>query len=279
MSSSATAFVPGHITGFFGVKRTDEPLRTGSLGAGMTLSDGVTVRVVPEDSDDASTLELDGEVVSVDAVDRVCAALDVRARIVAESVLPLGAGFGVSGALSLGTALAAASALDLSLSENELLRIAHGAEVRAGTGLGDAVAQARGGLPIRLDPGAPPHGKLDGIPTTERRIEYLTFGELSTETVLSGDTETLTAAGRRALSTIVADPTLPTLMYASRRFAREADLLTPRVRKAIQAVGDEGGEASMAMLGNTVFALDEGLTDAGYDAASCTIDLGGATLR
>ncbi|MFD1596006.1 sugar kinase, partial [Haloplanus litoreus] len=36
-----------------------------------------------------------------------------------------------------------------------------------------------------------------------------------------------------------------------------------------------GGAASMAMLGETVFALETGLTDAGYDASVCrTCDAG-----
>ena len=68
-------------------------------------------------------------------------------------------------------------------------------------------------------------------------------------------------------------------MEASRRFGREAELLTPRVREAIEDVSAAGGEAAMAMLGETVFALDSGLSDAGYDAERCEICLSGAHLR
>jgi pantoate kinase len=34
----------------------------------------------------------------------------------------------------------------------------------------------------------------------------------------------------------------------------------------------------MAMLGETVFALGTGLTDAGYDASVCAVDPAGATV-
>jgi pantoate kinase len=270
--SEAAAFVPGHITGFFSTHPDDDPTKAGSRGGGVALADGVTVRLEP-----GSGLELNGEDVEIESVNRVLNALRANARVVAETDLPLGSGFGVSGALALGTAITVNVVFDRGLSENELVTIAHGAEVQAGTGLGDVVAQARGGFPIRLEPGAPAHGALDGIPAN-RPVEYVTFGELSTEEVLAADTDELSAAGQRALSALVADPTLETWMQVSRQFAREAELLTPRLVEAIRDVSEAGGEASMAMLGETVFALGTGLSDAGYDARQCDVCLAGAHL-
>ncbi len=277
MSEEATTFVPGHITGFFSAHPDDDPTKAGSRGAGLTLSDGVTVTITPAESE-SSTVVLDGRAVEMEPVRRVLDTLDVRARVVADTDLPLGSGFGVSGATSLGAAFAANAVFDRGLSENELTTIAHGAEVLSGTGLGDVVAQARGGVPIRLEPGAPGHGKLDGIPARSR-VEYVAFGDLSTADVLADDTSQLSAAGERALSALVAEPTLPRFMRASRRFAREAGLLTDRVRETIREVNAVDGEASMAMLGETVFALGTGLSDAGYDPAVCTTHPSGVTLQ
>ncbi|MHC3438852.1 pantoate kinase [Natrialbaceae archaeon A-gly3] len=275
MTNEATAFVPGHITGFFSAHRANDPTKAGSRGAGVTLTDGVTVTVEP--ASDTQVL-LDGESIDVDPVRTVLETLEATARVEAESDLPLGAGFGVSGAMALGTALAANRVFDRRLSTNELVTVAHGAEVQAGTGLGDVVAQAHGGVPIRLEPGAPQFNKLDSIPA-RARVEYVSFGQLSTADVLSGDTEQLTAAGKEALSLVVEEPTLPSFIYASRRFAREADLLTPRVREALEDVAAVEGHASMAMLGDTVFALGTGLTDAGYDPTVCATHPAGATLK
>jgi pantoate kinase len=213
-------------------------------------------------------------------VETVLDALGVaeEARVTAESDLPLGTGFGVSGAMTLGTALAANDRFGRERSANDLVTLAHRAEVEAGTGLGDVVAQARGGVPIRLDPGAPGHGRLDGVPAT-RRVEYVTFGDRSTAEVLAGDTDPLVVAGDAALARLIECPTLPTLVAESRRFARDAGLLTHRVRETVDAVVDAGGEASMVMLGETAFALDSGLTDAGFDAAACRTCAAGAHLR
>jgi pantoate kinase len=278
-ADGAAAFVPGHVTGFFSPSPDDDPARAGSRGAGLTLSDGVRVAVRPVDGHGASRIALDGEGLSMAAVETVLEGLGVadRARVVAESDLPLGTGFGVSGAMALGTALAANRAFDRERSANALVTLAHRAEVVAGTGLGDVVAQARGGVPIRLAPGAPVHGRLDAVPD-RARVEYLSLGDLSTTDVLAGDTDRLAVAGEDALSRLLDRPTLPTLLSESRRFAGETGLVTDRLADVLAAVDDAGGRASMAMLGETVFALGSGLTDAGYDVSACRICDAGAHL-
>lgn len=275
MTDEATAFVPGHITGFFSSHPDDDPTKAGSRGAGVTLAEGVEVTVRPASE---TTVSLNDSSIDVAPVGRVLDALDATASVSASTDLPLGAGFGVSGAMALGAALAANRAFDRRLSENELVTIAHGAEVQSGTGLGDVVAQARGGVPIRLEPGGPQHNLLDAIPA-QARVEYVSFGELSTEDVLAGNTDRLSDAGKTALSRVVGEPTLRSFVYASRAFAREAGLLTDRVRGAILDVNDVDGEASMAMLGDTVFALGSGLSDAGYDPVVTRTHPAGATVR
>jgi pantoate kinase len=275
MTDVATAFVPGHITGFFTKDADPDPTKAGSRGGGLTLSDGVTVTVRPSDHPETY---LGGDPVEMGAVDRVLDALDVSAQVRGVTDLPLGSGFGVSGAMALGTALATNAAFERKLSERELTTIAHGAEVQAGTGLGDVVAQARGGAPIRLEPGGPQDNELDGIPARSR-VEYHVIGQLSTDDVLADAGDQLTQAGTRALSMVVGEPTLDTFMRAARQFSREADLITPDVREVILDVSDAGGTAAMAMLGRTVFALGTGLSDAGYDPAVCRIHPCGATLE
>jgi pantoate kinase len=84
--------------------------------------------------------------------------------------------------------------------------------------------------------------------------------------------------GEQALSSVVKKPTVERFMFASRRFARETGLLTEQVAEAVEAVSDVDGEASMAMLGESVFALGRGLTEAGYDPRVCEVHAGGAAL-
>ena len=274
MTDEATAFVPGHVTGFFTSDPAEDPTKAGSRGGGIALADGVTVTVSARQD---RSVTLNGVDIEIEAVDRVLDALRADAAVQAETPLPLGAGFGVSGAMALGTALGTNAVRGRGLSENELVTIAHGAEVQAGTGLGDVVAQARGGVPLRLEPGGPQDNYIDAIPA-RGRVEYHVIDELSTEDVLGGDTDMLTQAGERALSQVVREPTTGTFVRAARQFAREAELLTDDVQAVLEDVAAADGEASMAMLGETVFTLGTGLTDAGYDASVTEIHPGGATL-
>jgi pantoate kinase len=275
MADVAQAFVPGHVTGFFTSHPDADPTRAGSQGAGVALSEGVTVTVRPASDPE---VVLNGEPVEIEAVERVLETLQMEATVRGVTDLPVGAGFGVSGAMALGTALATNAAGDRRLSTNELVTIAHGAEVQAGTGLGDVVAQNRGGLTIRLDPGGPHHNNLDGIPARER-IEYHVLGGLSTDDVLGDETGQLDEAGKQALSDVVQEPTVDRFMRASRAFSRESGLLTDAVREVVTDVTESGGRATMAMLGETVFALGTGLSDAGYDPEVCQIHHAGATIE
>jgi pantoate kinase len=272
--ASARAFVPGHVTGFFSAHRREDPRRAGSRGAGLTLTHGVTTRVEPAAE---TAVSLNGREAAIAPVSGVLDALGVTARVTCETPLPVGAGFGVSGAAALGTALAANAARGLARSENDLVGVAHAAEVEAGTGLGDVVAQARGGAPIRLAPGAPEHGRLDGIPASAR-VEYCALGDLSTAEVLAGDTTALSAVGERALAALRENPTLPTFLRLAREFADGTGLLTDDLRAVLDDVAAAGGRASMAMLGETAFAVGTGLSDAGYDPSVCGIHPAGATL-
>jgi pantoate kinase len=267
-ATSATAFAPGHVTALFTVERRGDPARTGSRGAGVATSHGVTTTVTPAAE---TTVSLADAADDVEPVRRVLDALGVTAAVSCETRLPLGAGFGVSGAAALGTALAADEAFDLGRSENDLVTVAHVAEVEAGTGLGDVVGQARGGVPLRLAPGGPDHGRLDGVPATGR-LEYVTYGDLSTATVLGGEVDRLSAAGARALATLRERPTADRLVAAGRTFAAESDLLVEEVRTVLEAVP----EAAMVMLGRSAFAFGTALTDAGFDATACRIDHAGA---
>jgi len=276
----ATAFVPGHLAGFSSVHRADDPTEAGASGGGIVVADGVRVTVRPTD-EEGLEIELNGDPAEFGAVSRVLRALRVPgARVAAETPLAPGTGFGVTGALALGTALAANEAFGRALSADELVTVAHGAEVQAGTGLGDVVAQARGGVPLRLEPGGPAHNRVDGIPA-RGRVEYLaTEGRSGVDAELPPpeEGELRSGAAGRALSAVVQEPTIRTFMRASRRFTREADLLTDELREIVEAVNREGGEAAVAAGGPTVFALGSGLSAAGYDAQATEIDVCGARM-
>lgn len=252
------AFVPSHITGFFAAKRQDDPLRSGSIGCGLCLSLGATTTVQAAEE---TEILLNGQA-SDAPVSRFVVGKMARSpvRVKTQLDMPLGAGFGASGAGALGAAYALNAYFDLGLTANGAAAIAHTAEVSNRTGLGDVIAQDTGGLVIRIEAGAPGLGIVDRIPVQPLKISYVVRGPISTKEVLSDQKtmQEINCAGEAALKELLRRPTLKDFMLLSRRFASQIGIASDWALDAIEAVEAAGGMASMIMLGDSVFAIGGG---------------------
>jgi pantoate kinase len=238
---AATAFAPGSVTTVFAPRGEES-----SLGISFATADGVTA-VVERASD--PEIILDDRPAEVEPVSGALRRLDAPATVRLESDLPIGCGFGVSGAATLATALAVNADQQLGHERDALLQAAHRAEVAAGTGLGDVFIQERGGLVWDVG---------EGLRHSERsaRIEYASFGEMATAGVL-GDEKAVARvveAGEAALSSIDPRGALATLFDQSWTFASRVNLTTERVVDTVERVQAAGGSATMAMIGETVVA-------------------------
>ncbi|MEF8859446.1 MAG: GHMP kinase [Halolamina sp.] len=238
------AFAPASVTAVFAPNEAG----TRTRGASVALSDGVTVAV---DDADRSAVTVDGEPASFAPVVGVLDRLAVTAAIDVRSEVPLGAGFGSSGAATLATALAAEELFELGYSREELVEHARAAEVEAGTGLGDVYVQDTGGL--RYDVGNGRERVETDVP-----VEYASYGGLSTEDAL--DDEELMAMVRRegaaVLDALSDPPTLREVVDRSWPFAQALSLPTQRIVEDVKRVRAVGGAATMAMLGESVIAVD-----------------------
>jgi len=250
------------------------------VGCGLDLEVWAKTRV--RLSEETSVL-LDGKESSAPVSRRVIADLaPAPVRVETDLEMPLGSGFGASGAGALGCAYALNALFGLGKTSNQIGAVAHVAEVVSGTGLGDVIAQNVGGLVMRLEPGAPGIGSVDRIPVPSLRVDYVVKGPLSTAEVLSdpGTMTRVNQAGEKALKDLIKKPTLDNFMNLSRRFANDTSLAEGWRTDAIEAVEASGGAASMVMLGDAVFALNgaEALSKFGT-VGSATISQGGVRLE
>lgn len=243
------AYAPGSVTGVFSPPPPDGPT-TRSRGASFATEAGVEAEVRPADRVE---VRLEGEPTTFEPVAGVLDRLGVTAVVDLVPAVPIGAGFGASGAATLATALAANERFGLGRSRSALVDESHRAEVAAGTGLGDVFVQAGGGLAWSVGDGV----ERASAPVTDR-VEYASYGSISTSEALADDAflDRVRAAGDRAMARLPADPTMREFTALSWTFARETGLVTERVASTVERVRDAGGEASMAMLGETVFAVD-----------------------
>jgi len=263
----SSAFVPAHISGFFQPCIAEDPAHSGSRNGGPCLEMGVITNAdVVESSRAGLEVYIDGRKArdantTKSVVEQLLSLTTGKYKIKINHAcqVPVGAGYGASGAGALGTAFALSRALGLRLPKNELVKTAHVAEVNCRTGLGDVGAQAFGGLVIGVRPGAPPYGDWKRIPVPrDVKVVCATLGPLSTKSML-GDEKFKNKAqrlGRKAAEKMLKKPTLHEFMSASREFADGLGLMDDELESIASAAEDAGAiGASQAMLGRAVFAV------------------------
>lgn len=180
-----------------------------------------------------------------------------------EFEIPIGAGFGVSAACALGTSLGMTKTLDIPFTFNHAASVAHQAEIEMKSGLGDVIAEVTGGLVIRLKEGAPGLGSTDRLiinkPYDEYYILSKTLGELETSEVIEDPRwkRKINQSGHKLFNKLLLKPDIRNFLELSRKFAEETQLMNQEIKELVDIWGEETTGASMAMLGNTAFAVSK----------------------
>jgi pantoate kinase len=260
MVSEGEAFCPGHVTAFFVVHDDPEPRRKGSRGAGISLSLGVRTTARAREAPHPSiNIFVNGRRPEAEVtrwvVERLLGSRSMEIKVLSETPLPVSQGFGVSSAAALSTALALDDALGQGLPRDELVAIAHEAEIACGTGLGDVVPASLGGMDLRLKPGAPGHAEVRTFPVEADLLLAVLGPEMPTKWVLR-DPATVAAinrAGGPLVDAFADAPSFDRLFDLGNRFARESGLADRNVLEVIRA-SRMFGRATMAMLGHSIFA-------------------------
>jgi pantoate kinase len=257
----SAAFCPGHVTGFFEICRGRNMLSTGSRGAGFCTSLGATSRIAIKNSDRNSiTVWINGKKsraeVTRSALEYLTKddkySIEVRTKL----DLPQSQGFGMSAAGALSSAFAAADVLGLS--RQNAFEAAHVAEIENRAGLGDVSALHKGGITVRKRPGLPPVGEVMRIRGDPEMVLAVLGAPLLTRSVLSDSAKrrAINASGSEKVDQIVQKPSVSELFRLSAEFASETGLAKRNTMEAIGAAS-KLGMASMAMLGNSVFATGD----------------------
>lgn len=263
----ARSFVPGHITGIFRIFDDEEnPLHRGSTGAGFSVDIGTftTVKMVEHTSMEITIKynekQIDAQVTEA-VVRRLAEVYDrtLKVEVEHDSMLPSGVGFGASGAGALGTAIALSHLLDKTLTLEQAASYAHWAEVLNHTGLGDVIAQTKGGTEIRVRPGAPGVGMLSEFPYDESMNVVLAGSPgLQTRTVLTDpdSRRRINTIGAILTERMMTTPTFDNFISCSKEFAEAVGLKTARVTNSLIELEAAGFvNSSMVMLGDSVFSF------------------------
>ena len=261
----ACAFVPGHVTGFFEIHDEAKDIRQrGSRGAGICLSKGVFTMVEVAESNQKSieiflNEEKEKAPVTRYVVEKIIENKTYEVKVSSTFELPQGQGFGISGAGALSSSLALSKALDLELTIDEIICIAHQAEIACHTGLGDVMPQSIGGVVTREREGCHPFGKIKNIDIADVEVVLCIIGgPLATGDIITNveHKKRINKFGEKCLQKLIKNPNLQDILKLSYRFSKGTGLMSKDVENAILAA-DKYGMASMAMIGNSLFAIGD----------------------
>ena len=255
---AAKAFSPGNITLFFMISPHKNPLKMGSLGLSFAVNKGAWATA---ERSKVSSVYLNGKKESFPTLnDGIRHLADRPVMVKIKTELPLGAGFGMSGACTLAALLAINEELGLGKSRRELALIAHKSEVRHRTGLGSVTAEFLGGPLMRNRPGNPL--AAEQLPLPAQTFFYRSFKKMSTKEKLKD--RRLAAACELAFSSALEKTkrllrekklTWASLFRIGKEFCLASWLLpTSYVTPAINSIERRGGAATMALLGKAVIA-------------------------
>ncbi len=265
----AVAFCPAHVTGFFKAhleNNFDSPENFGSMGAGFSIKEGVTTKVVilpkentnekfritikgyPSDKTNVSEFVLE-EFLKLGNFDNFF--FDIEHKI----SVPVGYGLGSSGAVALSLAYALDHVLKTNLEKSEIGKIAHIAEVNCKTGLGDVLASYYGGFEVRIKPGAPGIGKVEQINVKNISIIMICFSPISTNKFLEDQLSKINGLGGKMVNKLLESKSYNNFQDMSLEFAKYVKVMTPRMEKLIEDLSKNGIKSGVALFGETVFTM------------------------
>lgn len=252
--TTATAYSPSHITGFFMI------FTNGSTGAGISLQEGMTTKVTIQNNANGKTeIKINGQKTSAVTSKKVAEKyLDLvgkklYVKIEHKTKVPIGYGLGVSGAGALSLSIALNDALNTGLSKNEVLEIAKKSEIEAGTGLGDVVAEQFPGILVGLPPFPSMRGEI--IPSEKKFVVCGFFGAIQTKSVITNQShkENINQVGEYCMKKILEKKTAERFMWLSKFFTLSSGLATKEVIKIMGKIPN----TAQSMLGNTTFTLTD----------------------
>ncbi len=266
------AFCPAHITGFFKAHMPDKQDhgvldKAGSIGAGFSIKQGVTTRVRVEERKNNQKRNFQIRTYGYQS-DKTNVSKHVLSEFLKLGefsnlffniehvvLVPVGYGLGSSSAVALSLAFALDQALKTKLEKTKMGEIAHNAEIKCRTGLGDVLASFHGGFEIRLKPGAPGIGSVEKISVEKISVIMACFSPISTNKFIKEHLSQINGLGGRMVNRLLESKSYEHFQDMSIEFARYVDIMTPRMKKIVDELERNNIKCGVALFGETIFSL------------------------
>ncbi len=264
----AKAFCPAHITGFFKayLNDNDQISQMGSMGAGFSIKHGVTTTVhtrprsngEPSFNITTSGFDIDKTDVSeyvLTEFQSIGNYTDIFFDIRHDIAVPVGYGLGSSAAVALSLSFALDRVLGTKLTRTEIGHIAHDAEIRCSTGLGDVLASYHGGFEVRTRPGAPGIGSVTKIVTDPIIVVMMCFAPISTSRFIRERLDKINGLGGKMVDQLLDTRDYDHFQTMSLEFAEYVGVMTPRMQALIGELAANKISCGVALFGETLFSM------------------------
>lgn len=261
--SIGKAFSPSHITGFYSEIKDDSVLKHGSLGAGISISKGVTTEVELYRHDKNNfRISING-VISKDAIVSKYVINEFLkrskkkyfVRVNHQVEVPIGYGIGTSGSAALSLSYALNRALSLGLSDIESAQIAHKAEIECKTGLGTVLSEYCGGLCFRLKGGAPGIGKTSMLKINNFKVAIFCFSPIFTRYFIEGIGRISNHKCMEMMLKVMKTKDIIDFLDLSYDFSQSLKFADKNCSSLMDLFAQNGFHSTMALFGQTVFTI------------------------
>jgi len=215
--------LPLHITGFFSPHFSKNHLLSGSTGAGLVISPGLECLCQFSDKK-SNEIIYNGLKTRIEPLKKLFSYFppDTQGVLIKiSSRVPLGLGYGTSGAATLAVSLALCHFLGKT--NLKATKLAHLAEVESLSGLADVIALFCGrDLAVRIKPGPPGIGSVKSFrQPKELRVITADFKKRSTKKMLKSINPEVVRLGQDMLKKFIKEPNLENFFKYSQLFAKK----------------------------------------------------------
>lgn len=256
------SFAPGHISLTFAIHDHVDPLKMGSTGLGIVLPQGVYCSVVNENlKGNDNVVIIENQTVEDPVVLRAIELLgygDKGLSIYLRRDLPIGAGFGISGA----SALAACLELDKNLDNCTLA--SHQAEIEYKTGLGDVVAISsaieEGNFPLIVNRKTPGALSVTNNYTVDSKFVICVSGLGRNTSEIITDPEWSEIINTVSSNLKIANYDIRSVIKIGRTFTEKSGLVNENLAEMFDSI-PLGAVSSVAHLGTSVIAVSDNTSE------------------
>ena len=256
------SFAPGHISLTFAIHSHTDPIKMGSTGLGIVLPQGVYCSIVDEKrKGNENIIIAENQIIDDPVVSRSIELLGYGNRglsVYLRRDLPIGSGFGISGA----SALAACLELDKNL--QNCTSAAHQAEIEYKTGLGDVAAISSalsvGNFPLIVERKAPGANGENTTYNVENKVVVCIsgLGRNTSEIISSSEWSEIINAVSSNLN--ITDYDIRSVIKAGRIFTEKSGLINDNLADILDSI-PLGAVSSVAHLGTSIIAVSDNITE------------------